>query len=215
MAVFSTTHAYYCIRGWQPPPKRTQEPPLTPRGGEAAEAGDTLVTIPLDHVASVKSAESAGVRAGSGGAGKNAFMIITPERTWLFRAMARQDMQEWLFSFHRSLAVIVARLLDSNNHYSSNNGGGGGGAPGGGLGLGGLGSVGGYHRYGMGAGGLLSSRNDTNLMASRRGLRFVEEQQHLGHGHGRSLSVAQHRLRQVGSCLYGGERESIHAPVSC
>lgn len=119
---------------------------------------------------------------------KNAFMIITPERTLLFRAMAKADMQEWLFAFHRSLAVIVARLVDGG----SGNGHGGGGhmqTP----------STG-FHRYGMGAGGLLSSRNDTNLMASRRGgLRYhvVEERGDIGHGHGRSLSGAPHRVRQV------------------
>ena len=179
------------------PPKHTtyttQEPPLNPRGAEAAEAGDApLAVIPLDGVASVKSAErasssSARERAGIGER-KNVFMIITPERTWLFRAMAKADMQEWLFAFHRSLAVIVARLVDGG----SGNGHGGGGhmqTP----------STG-FHRYGMGAGGLLSSRNDTNLMASRRGgLRYhvVEERGEMGHGHGRSLSGAPHRVRQV------------------
>lgn len=122
-------------------------------------------------------------------------MIITPERSWLFRAMAKADMQEWLFAFHRSLAVIVARLVDGGGNGSSNGGGGHGGlqtpSPG----------LGGFHRYGMGAGGLLSSRNDTNLMASRRGgLRahaVAEERGEMGHGHGRSLSGAPHRVRQV------------------
>ncbi|EWM23861.1 protein phosphatase 1e, partial [Nannochloropsis gaditana] len=65
--------------------------------------GGLLTVIPLDMVASVRSAAYSG---------RAAFQITTPERTWVFSAASMHTMQEWLFAFHRSLAVIVARLVE-------------------------------------------------------------------------------------------------------
>ena len=114
----------------------------------------------------------------------------------------KNEPQEWLFAFHRSLAVIVNRLVGhggghhqqqqhmGHGHALSSIGGGGGG---------------GYYRPGGGGGGLLSSRNNTSLMMSRRGLRVGDE---AGQGHGRALSGAQ-RFRQVRVCVRERGREGI------
>lgn len=96
---------------------------------------DERVLIQLDSVASVRTAVEFG---------DCAFQIVTPDVTYFFRSDARQEMQvrlirasrfigpttdvlcavcvgvqEWLFAFHRSLAVIVARLVDSSSPSGS------------------------------------------------------------------------------------------------
>ena len=127
-------------------------------GGGGREEEEPLVVIPLDMVASVRSAAPHG---------ECAFQIVTPEKTWFFCALSKQNMQEWLFAFHRSLAVIVARLVEDKNHHRSAQKGGG------------------DDRFSLLLSGVGGDRDSALAATASRRLRLMEE---LGHGHGRSLS---------------------------
>ncbi|CAN0142457.1 unnamed protein product, partial [Discosporangium mesarthrocarpum] len=109
---------------------------------KASGAGHPQRLLPMDQVEAVRTE----VRTYC-----HVFRVISSDREdMVLRADSKDEMNMWLFGFHRVLATIIARLVESPPRCpvgtGEGGGGGGGGAGGGGRGGGGGGDM-------VGAGG--------------------------------------------------------------
>jgi serine/threonine protein phosphatase PrpC len=76
-------------------------------GGESSHHPSSKRRLPLDSVEAVRTEDDEDEY------GQNCFRVISSDREDLvLRADTKDDMQEWLFGFHRILASIIARLLE-------------------------------------------------------------------------------------------------------